>query len=404
MKTEILNNKFKLIYKHNESNLTSICVSINGGAGEEKGKLGVAHAVEHMVYKGTKNRSEAQINTELSDIFGFQNAMTNYPYVIYYGTLLSEDLEKGIELFSDIILNPSFSSSGFKEEMDVIKEELHEWDEELEQYTEDKLFLNTFDNRRIKYPIIGTEESLKSITLEDLKMFYEENYSPDNASIVVVSSLDFDTVREIVNKYFDGWKKKDTTKKMELKYETPKNKIFYEEKLGIKSSRVQIISPIDMLSQRERKAFMIFNKLFGEGVNSVLYDNLRTKKGLIYDVITNIAYENYIKLYKITYNTSKENIEKSIDVFKECVSKIEEIKQRTSKADIAKLIKSLKLTRLFKEEKSIVLAKELSTYDTMFGDFNIYNDEINGLEDISKEEIFEAGKKVLDNISIQVIY
>ena len=97
-------------------------------------KYGIAHATEHMIYKGTKNRSEEDINKELSQIFGFQNAMTNFPYVIYYGTLLGEDFKKGIELFSDIIINPSFENKGFKEEMDVIIEELREWDEDLEQY------------------------------------------------------------------------------------------------------------------------------------------------------------------------------------------------------------------------------------------------------------------------------
>lgn len=78
--------------------------SIRCGASRDGEKLGVAHVTEHMVYKGTETRSEKQINTELSNIFGFQNAMTNYPYVVFYGTLLSEDLKKGLDLFSDILL------------------------------------------------------------------------------------------------------------------------------------------------------------------------------------------------------------------------------------------------------------------------------------------------------------
>ncbi|MDU5261925.1 MAG: insulinase family protein, partial [Clostridium celatum] len=128
MKDFIFNNGLKLIYKKSNSELTSIAISLNAGAGRDEDILGVAHATEHMVYKGTKSRNEKQINEELSNIFGFQNAMTNYPYVVYYGTLLSEDLEAGIELFSDILINPSFSEDGFKEEIDVIIEELKEWD------------------------------------------------------------------------------------------------------------------------------------------------------------------------------------------------------------------------------------------------------------------------------------
>ena len=162
----LLNNGIKLIYKKTMSKLTSLSISVDAGACKEKMLMGLAHATEHMVYKGTKKRSENEINKELSSIFGFQNAMTNYPYVIYYGTMLGEDFENAIELFSDIIINPTFKEEGFKEEMDVIKEELREWDEELEQFCEDKLFLNSFEKRRIKYPIIGRMDDLEKITLK----------------------------------------------------------------------------------------------------------------------------------------------------------------------------------------------------------------------------------------------
>ena len=104
LKKHILKNGVKLIYKKVTSSLTSICVSLDAGALRDGEKLGIAHVTEHMVYKGTKKRSEEKINKEISEIFGFSNAMTNYPYVIYYGTLLGEDLDKGMDLFSDIII------------------------------------------------------------------------------------------------------------------------------------------------------------------------------------------------------------------------------------------------------------------------------------------------------------
>ncbi len=91
IKEYVLKNNVKLIYKKTTSNLTSISISLDAGAGKEKDLLGVAHATEHMVYKGTTKRSESEINRDLSKIFGFQNAMTNYPYVIFYGTSLAED-------------------------------------------------------------------------------------------------------------------------------------------------------------------------------------------------------------------------------------------------------------------------------------------------------------------------
>jgi len=410
LKEYILENNLKLIYKHTESELTSICISINAGAGVETEKYGIAHVTEHMVYKGTKNRTEKEINEELSNIFGFNNAMTNYPYVIYYGTLLGKDLKKGVDLLNDIILNPSFSDDGFKEEMNVIKEELEEWDEELEQYCEDKLFFNSFNSRRIKYPIIGTKESLENMTLNDIREFYSKYYFPENTSIVVISSVRFDKVKDIVCEYFEKWNlaynKKDDRNELNCKsieYEISKIDIFNDKRDGIKACKVEIVCPIDELTENEIKALRIFNQYFGEGVNSILYDTLRTKNALIYDVITKIAHENYIKLYKITFSTAEENVNKSIALVKGCIERLELLVEHIDKKQREQLIKNFKLKRLFREEQSIVLAKELATYDTMFGDYKIYINEVNELDLLTNEMIFEVGNRVLKNLSIQII-
>lgn len=406
MKEIILNNNLKLIYKHSESELTSICISLNAGAGIELENIGVAHAVEHMVYKGTKNRNEDQINEDLSNIFGFQNAMTNYPYVIYYGTLLNEDLENGIELFSDIILNPKFDENGFKEEMEVIKEELDEWDEEIEQFCEDKLFYNVFNKRRIKYPIIGTKDNLNSLTVMDLKRFYEENYYPENTSISVVTSVDFNVVQDIINKYFGMWESKFIKRnlhKSNIEYEKLEwNKVEILKRGGIKNAKVQIIFPIEKLSFKELNAFRLFNQYFGEGVNSVLFDTLRTKNSLVYDVVTRISHENYLKMYKITFTTSKENVNKAVNLVNKLTKEID-LKDNLE-IKLEPLIKSYKLKRLFKEEQSIVLAKEISTYDTMFGDYNIYEDEVRKIYEITEADILNSAKKVLKNSAVQIVW
>ena len=404
MEEHIFGNKLKLIYRETESELTSICISVDAGAGVEKVKYGLAHATEHMVYKGTRNRSEKEINEDLANIFGFNNAMTNYPYVIYYGTLLKYDLEKGAELLSDIIINPTFPEYGFNEEIAVIREELKQWDEELEQYCEDKLFFNSFKNRRIKYPIIGTKESLNQINLNDIKEFYSKYYFPENISIVIISSIDFNRVKKIVGEYFGKWNSsKNKNKIANIDYEISSDDIFTDVKKGIKTSRVEIICPIDKLNDNEMRALRIFDQYFGEGVNSILYDTLRTQNGLVYDVLTKISNENYMKIYKITFNTSKENVEKAIELVKECIERLTLLSNNVGVNTIRKLIKNFKIKRLFREEQSIVLAKELATYDTMFGDYKIYVGEIEELEMLTRKDIFETGIKVLENLTIQII-
>ena len=364
MKDYILDNGLKLIYKKSNSELSSIAISLDAGAARDGKVLGVAHVTEHMVYKGTEIRSEQQINEELSKVFGFQNAMTNYPYVVFYGTLLNEELYKGLDLFSDILLDPVFTEEGFKEEMEVIKQELKEWDEDLEQYTEDKLYYNSMEGRRIKYPIIGTKESLENMTIDD---------------ITIISSLDFEEVKEMVEESFSYWRSEKLPEDKE-ELQLPKTGIFIDKKDDINSSKVQIIFPINDLNQWEIKALRVFDKYFGDGVNSVLFDTLRTKHSLVYDVLTRVSNEEYIKVYEITYSTAQENVDKSIEI-----------------------IKSFKLKRLFANEQSVRLAMGISTYDTMFGDGYLYLDECENLDKMPISFIIDTAVKVLNNMTVQVI-
>lgn len=397
----ILQNGVKLIYRKKQSGLTSISIGLDAGAAVETQKLGLAHATEHMVFKGTKNRSEQEINRELTRIFAFHNAMTNYPYVIYYGTLLQEDLNKGLEIFSDIITNPTLKLEGFKEEMDVIRQELKEWDEDLEQYLEDRLYFNSFNNR-LKYPIIGRMEDLNIINLNDIKNFYKAYYSPQNTTIAIVSNLEFEQVKKAINKYFSDW----TGKKVDISKENLgalSNEIYSEIKEGINTSKVEIIFSVKNLNQREIKAFRIFDEFFGAGVNSVLFELLRTKLGMVYDVTTKIFVEKHIKLYKIIFSTSKEKSEEAIISVKQVIDQIEDYADILDNEKIKELEKSIKLKQLFKEEKSIMLAKELSAYNVMFGNTKIYEDMLDDIYNITGEEIINSAKKVLEFLTIEKI-
>ena len=403
MQEYILKNGLKLVYKSADSKLSSISIALDAGAVRDtEGKIGIAHVTEHMIYKGTSKKSEAEINKEFSEIFGFQNAMTNYPYVIYYGTLLSEDLAKGIELYADLLINTTLGNVGFKEEMDVIKEELKEWDEEVEQFCEDRLFLNSYNERRIKYPIIGTEESLEKITLEDVKDFYNKYYFPKNTTIVIISQKSFKEVIDLVSKYFSGWDN--------IGYKTPlkevekaAGKTYKDKRDGISTAKVLITYDISVLSHEEIKVLKVLNQYIGEGVNSLLFDSLRTKKGLVYDVLTKVSNESSIGLYKITFSTAEEKVQEAINSIESIFENLEETLKRLSKKEINSLVKSLKLKRLFNEEQSIRLSNATAMYDVMFGDYNLYLDEIEGLEKINKEDLIIVSNKIFKDKCIEII-
>lgn len=414
----------KVIYKYVPGNITSFCIGVNAGAIMEEGfPLGTAHAVEHMVFKGTTSRSEQQINKLCDELFGFQNAMTNYPYVVYYGSLLNEDFEKGLELFSDVVLNPTFPEEGFKEEMHIIKQELNEWSEDLYQYCEDELLYNAFEHRRIKNLIIGTSKSVSKITLDILRGFYNKYYIPSNMVVTVVTGLQREEAMKIVEKCFNDCKVEENIddlkgskfNNLEDKYfnkHNIKNNYLYENnnagifvkfKEGISGAKIQYIYPIHNLSLKELVCLKVFNSYFGEGTSSILYDIIRTKNGLAYEIESIIKEENGIKLFKISMGTSEENVEKALTLINDSIEKAKQDTDIFSYELIKKIRKNIELKRALRSEKSVQLAKDLACNQIMYGSNDIIYAMPEMLKEITGEEILRVINKVLNFPTVQII-
>ncbi|MBU3126710.1 insulinase family protein [Clostridium tagluense] len=403
-------NGVKLIYRKAENNLTSFTIGFNAGANrEENNDLGMAHVVEHMLFKGTASRTEYQINKLCDETFGFCNAMTNYPYAVYYGTTLDEDFEKGFEIYSDIILNPTFKGSGFKEEIDVISAELKEWKDDSSQFCEDSMLYNGFNKRRIKNLIIGTEESIRSITIDRIKNFYHKNYTSDNCVVSIISSMSFKSVSDIVEKYLCNFNNKLFNLKHHIEgapkyiYENNNPGTYFEYRDDLQGAKIQYCFPIHDLNDREISALKLFSIVFGEGTSSILYDEIRTKRGLVYDISSKIKNETGIKLFTITLGTSYENVNKTIEIINNQIEEVKKIKGYFDGSCLLKLCKSYKLRRMLALEKSIQTSMSLCVYEIMYGDgFGIFS-EFKAMENIKEAEIMKVVNSVLVNPTIQIL-
>lgn len=431
-----LSNGTTLIYERVPGDITSFTIGFEAGANaEEKEYLGVAHATEHMVFKGTKTRNEKEINDLCNEYLGFHNAMTNFPYVVYYGSCLKEDFKPGFNVYFDIVFNPVFKEEGFKEEMSVILEELKEWSDDVVQHCEDMLFLNAFEERRIKNLIIGKEETIKALTLEDIKEFHRIHYTPENCVISVVTSLSKEEVIKIIESEISkiqwclkkeisndsheskneiskalgkieniiGASSNENSKNSLHLYENPKAGIYEEENLTINGCKVQYIFPIHELSEQEIAVMHMFNEYFASGTSSILYDEIRTKRGLVYDIQGKVKSEKGIKLYTITLSTSKENLKTVHEIIR---GKIDEVKASQgifNKEFFKKFSKSQKRKRMLALEKSIVMSMHLAVYEIMHSGAELLLNEFSSLEEIDETHVKSIITKVFQQEAVGVI-
>jgi predicted Zn-dependent peptidase len=400
-----LKNGLRLIYEKRDASITSFCIGLDAGAlREEDGFLfGTAHSLEHMLYKGTECRSEDDINRLSDEIFGFSNAMTNYPYVIYYGTTLAGNFEKGLELYSDIILNPSLKEDGFGEEIKIIAEELREWSDDLTQLCEDKLFKNCFKSRRIKERIIGSRDTVAAMDLDELRRFYKKFYIPQNCAISVVTSQSFEATFSLVEKYFGAWGKGEELCLSTL-YEENKAGTYIDDAANMEGAKIEYCFALHDLSLDEEKAVSLFNFHFGGSVTSMLYDEIRTKQGLAYEISSKVRKENGIKLLTINVSTARENVQKVMEIIDRIIDGIR--KGEAYSPDMKQLERAedmLKIRRELLLEKSIQLAKELATYELMYGSCSGVYSEFDGISGMEPEFIKKAAAKALRSRSVQIL-
>lgn len=401
MKKCLLDNGIKLLYKRTESSLTSFCIGFKAGADREgKGEIGVAHAVEHMVSKQTKTRTEDEINKKCDELFAFDNAMTNFPYVIYYGVCENEDFNEGFNLYSDMVINPTFNY-GLEEELKVICTESREWQEDMDQYCEDELFHNAFNIRRMKDIIIGSEEDVKKINREKMVDFYNKYYTANNCTISVVSSMDFETVKNIVSENTKNLKS-GTKVNSNNNYEFSNDSFFEKKVEGFTGAKIQYCFDISFLNETQIEALRIFNEFFGEGVSSVLFNALRTKKGLVYNTSSSIKNESGIKLFTINASTSKEKVYEAKKIIDNLISDVIQGNLQVEKEDVIKLYKRIIRKRKMKVEKGIIMAVYLTTYSIMYNNDDLFLNELEGMN-ILNEDVNKIAESVFNKFAVQII-
>ena len=261
----------------------SLGVWINAGSRIEDEEIsGVSHFIEHMLFKGTRNRTSKQIASEIDNLGGQINAFTSKECTCYYVKLLDSHIDIGIDVLSDMILNSKFNEDDLDKERSVIIEELKMYEDSPEDLAYDLLTENIYKNDPLGMNIIGTEESLNRLNREKLLDYFNKYYVPNNSVIAISGNFNFDEIINKIEEKFKVWKKRDVNvdiKKAEFKScFLTKNKDIEQVNLAMSLEAV----PIE--SDKEVYALAVINTVFGGSISSRLFQKIREEKGLVYSI------------------------------------------------------------------------------------------------------------------------
>jgi predicted Zn-dependent peptidase len=318
----VMKNGIRLITIKRETQIASVHCGIKiGPIYEEIEEKGISHFIEHMMFKGTKNRNNEELNDCLEQLGGEYNAYTDYTSTVYSITALEEELEAGIWLLSDMLVNSTFPGEEIEKERSVILAEIRTSKDDIEDLSFRKINAFAFKENALKHEIIGEEKNIIGFDREQLMNFYQRYYVPNNCFITVVSSMDHDYVENMVERYFSDWIGRDfKLKEVVQERNLPGTSI--NIKKAIEQSTITFLYTFYNLNKEQELALKILNHKFGESANSILFRELREERGLAYDVYTHLDMSVNVKTLYIYTSVSSENIDEAINVIEDCINRI----------------------------------------------------------------------------------
>lgn len=195
----------KSIGECNKSNLITFGILIDGGSSkEDNGKNGVAHFLEHLMFKGTHKRPKKQIEYEIESMGAHLNAYTTREQTVYQIRCFINDMPRCMDILSDIIKNSKLCKKSIENEREVIIREMEEVNKSEEEAIFDDLHSEIYRGSKLGNTILGPKENIMNISRSDLVDYINENYTPNNMVILAIGNIDHDYFRKLVEHYFDG--------------------------------------------------------------------------------------------------------------------------------------------------------------------------------------------------------
>jgi len=363
-----------------------------GSRNEIMGKTGIAHMLEHMNFKSTKNLDAGQFDKEVKSIGGVNNASTSFDYTHYYIKSSTDNMGKSLELYAELMENLNLKDEEFQPERDVVAEE-RRWRTENQPlgYLYFELFNNAYTYHPYHWTPIGFMNDIQTWTIDDIKDFHSTYYQPNNAIIIVTGDVKAKDVFKKVKREF-----KDIKNKVEI----PTFKFVEPEQNGAKRIIVHKESEVEMLAitfhipnylHKDQVTLSVISEILYSGKSSRLYKTMVEEKRLVNSIY---AYnmENIDPGLFIFLATCNPDI-KAEDVEKELLKEIELMKTtKVTKAELDKVKINTKADFIYSLESSTSVANLFGSY-LVRGDITPLLTYEEDVKKVTAKKVQEVAKK-----------
>lgn len=380
-----------------------VCLSLwakVGSCREDDAKAGISHFVEHMLFKGTKNRPVGKIAQEIHGLGGYINGFTSYDCTCYWIVLPSAYFTTALEIQADAVRNPLFLPEEVEKEGSVIIEEIKMYQDRPESFCYEKLMALAFTKHRYRRPIAGYEDVVASLRCEDLVDFYNSYYRPNNMAVVIVGDVTTEKAVRAVNRCFGGMTRADipsSPSPSEPRQRKGRSKSYEGD---IRSSHLQMGFHAGGIFHPETHACDLLASILGEGRSSRLHQSLREKSALVTGISSSILAEREEGIFMIEAAMDRKNIREARRIILQEIEKVKE--QGVTEYELEKAKNMVESSYIFSQETVEGLCKKLGYYE-MMGDYTLTDTYIQKLYEVTLEEIQAVARKYLVDSNLSVV-
>ncbi|MDR0395630.1 MAG: insulinase family protein [Tannerella sp.] len=388
-----LENGLRIIHLPTDSTVAYCGFAVNAGARDEKpDETGLAHFVEHTLFKGTVKRKARHILNRMENVGGDLNAYTSKEDTFIYSVFMEKDFERAVELMADLIINSQFPKNELDKERDIIIDEILSYEDSPSELIFDEFENLLFDGHPLGHSILGNKHSLASFGTASGLSFLKRFYTAGNMVFFSMSRTDFKDIRKTAEKYL--------TAIPPQKAATGRTKPHDLKPLRIEKKKTTHLSHIitggrayNMYDEKRYPLFLLNNILGGPGMNSRLNVSLREKHGLVYNVESNITSYSDTGVFSVYFGTDPKNRERATSLVEKELAALrnKKLSGLQLRAAQKQAIGQLGVASDQKENLFLILGKSFlhhHRYETLPEIFR-------KIENITSEQLLEAANEIL---------
>ncbi len=291
-----------------------------GSIRESSAENGFSHFIEHLLFKGTKKRTSLQISEEFDNIGASVNAFTAKDYTCFYSKSISADLERCMDVISDMYFNPAFSEKEMDLERRVVLEEIKMYNDMPDDLVSVLCQQAAYPNQSWGQTILGNPQNIKYCDRHSISEFKNKHYIPSATVISVAGALDFAEVDALVQKYFEC--NYSVSSQLPGAPQPTHESTFLHEFKEVKQSHLELCWPAYAMTDDDSYAAGVVSDVLGGGMTSRLFQELREKRGLVYSVHSVASSYKHCGLFGIYLGYGPKNNELVVELIQAEIAKL----------------------------------------------------------------------------------